>query len=97
MTVTLLCPKIGNDKTILFSTENVKKVHSRPKISEFEKRCGKIVTNISEGRGNPTVLSQALKLCLSKHFGIPSMGCVKYLDIEKELIPFVCMEGVFDL
>ena len=34
---------------------------------------------------------KALKSCLCVCFGIPSKGCVKYLYIEKELIPAVWM------
>ena len=33
--------QIANDKTINLSTENVQKVHSRPKLWGFEKWCGK--------------------------------------------------------
>ena len=36
---------IANDKTIILSTENVQKVHSRPKLWGFEKWCGEIGQN----------------------------------------------------
>ena len=32
--------QIASDKTIILSTENVQKVHSRPKLWGFEQRCG---------------------------------------------------------
>ena len=37
--------QIANDKTIILSTENVQKVHSRPKLWGFGKRCGEIGQN----------------------------------------------------
>ena len=37
--------QIANDKTIILSTENVQKVHPRPKLWGFEKRCRKIGWN----------------------------------------------------
>ena len=37
--------QIANDRTIILSTENVQKVHSRPKLWEFERGCGKISQN----------------------------------------------------
>ena len=36
---------IANDKTIILSTENVQKDHSRPKLWGFEKCCGEIGRN----------------------------------------------------
>ena len=35
----------ANDQTIILSTENVQKEHSRPKLWEFEKGRGKICQN----------------------------------------------------
>ena len=37
--------QIANDKTVIFSTENVQKVHSRPKLWGIEKWCRKIGQN----------------------------------------------------
>ena len=37
--------QIANDKIIILSTENVQKVHSRPKLWGFEERPGKIGQN----------------------------------------------------
>ena len=41
----LYAHQIANDKTIILSTENVQKVHSRPKLWGFENLCGKIGQN----------------------------------------------------
>ena len=41
----LYAHQIANDKTIIVSTENVQKVHSRPKLWGFEKWCGEIGQN----------------------------------------------------
>jgi len=41
----LCAHQIANDKTIILSTENVQKVHSRLKLWGFEKWCGKIGQN----------------------------------------------------
>ena len=41
----LYAHQIANDKTIILSTENVQKVHSRPKLWGFEKWCGEIGQN----------------------------------------------------
>ena len=38
----LCAHQIANDKTIILSTENVKKFLSRPKLWGFEKWCGEI-------------------------------------------------------
>ena len=41
----LYAHQIANDKIIISSTENVQKVHSRPKLWGFEKWCGEIGQN----------------------------------------------------
>ena len=41
----LCAHQTANDKTIILSTENVQKVHSKPKLWGFEKCFGKISQN----------------------------------------------------
>ena len=41
----LCAHQIANDRTIILSTENVQKVHFRPKLWGIEKRHGKINQN----------------------------------------------------
>ena len=43
--------QIANDKTIILSTENVQKVHSRPKFWWFEKRCGNMWCGVAADEG----------------------------------------------
>ena len=45
----LCAHQIANDKTIILSTENVQKIHSRPKLWGFEKRHYKISQNALMG------------------------------------------------
>ena len=75
----LCAHQIANDKTIILSTENVQKVHSRPKLWGFEKWCGEI------GQNTLTIalfeqLPQAYRRPTSKYF------CVHQIANDKTII-----------